>query len=168
MKRHSAPTQESRPASPPAEAPPPLPPRLASPIHPSRPPYDDESDATSLTSVGSDGAGGGDKVKAAQSFEALFNSEKLSDFLLDVNQGLYVFHAHKMIVGLKSERLAALITTSASSGGGGVSNSNTSGSLSTSVHNYISGGNNTSTFTAGNAMGDKGWLLFSLTTSLTI
>ncbi|KAK3789581.1 hypothetical protein RRG08_016259 [Elysia crispata] len=156
MKRHSAPTQESRPASPPAEAPPPLPPRLASPIHPSRPPYDDESDATSLTSVGSDGAGGGDKVKAAQSFEALFNSEKLSDFLLDVNQGLYVFHAHKMIVGLKSERLAALITTSASSGGGGVSNSNTSGSLSTSVHNYISGGNNTSTFTAGNAMGDKG------------
>ncbi|GFN98380.1 BTB/POZ domain-containing protein 17 [Plakobranchus ocellatus] len=154
MKRHSAPTPDSTSASPPP--PPSPPPRLPSPIHPSRPPHDDESDATSLTSIGSDGGGGDKRVKAAQSFEALYNSEHLSDFLLDVNQGQYVFHAHKMIVGLKSERLAALITTS--TGPGSVSNSNTSSSLSTSVNNNIKSSitmSNTSTFTAGNVGPDK-------------
>lgn len=73
---------------------------------PTRPPDDDDSDASL-----SDGS---KKVKTAQSFESLFNSEALSDIVLDINQGEYVFHAHKMIVGLKSERLAALITSVAS------------------------------------------------------
>ncbi|XP_059139653.1 BTB/POZ domain-containing protein 17-like [Physella acuta] len=72
---------------------------------PSRPPDDDDSDASL-----SDGS---KKVKTAQSFESLFNSESLSDIILDVNAGESVFHAHKMIVGLKSERLAALITSTA-------------------------------------------------------
>lgn len=73
---------------------------------PSRPPDDDDSDASL-----SDGS---KKVKTAQSFESLFNSESLSDIVLDINHGEFVFHAHKMIVGLKSERLAALITSVAS------------------------------------------------------
>ncbi|KAH9503995.1 hypothetical protein Btru_067511 [Bulinus truncatus] len=68
---------------------------------PTRPP-DDDSDASL-----SDGS---KKVKTTQSFEPLFNSESLSDIVLDVNHGEAVFHAHKTIVGLKSERLAALIT----------------------------------------------------------
>ncbi|KAK0049225.1 BTB/POZ domain-containing protein 17 [Biomphalaria pfeifferi] len=69
---------------------------------PTRPP-DDDSDASL-----SDGS---KKVKTTQSFEPLFNSESLSDIVLDVNRGEAVFHAHKTIVGLKSERLAALITS---------------------------------------------------------
>lgn len=73
---------------------------------PSRPPDDDDSDASL-----SDGS---KKVKTAQSFESLFNSESLSDITIDINGGEFVFHAHKMIVGLKSERLAALITGAAS------------------------------------------------------
>lgn len=74
--------------------------------HPSRPPdYDDRN--ASFTD-------GSKKVKTAQSFESLFNSESLSDIVLDINHGQFVFHAHKMIVGLKSERLAALITSASS------------------------------------------------------
>ena len=72
--------------------------------HPSRPPNDDESDASL-----SDGSS--KRVKTAQSFESLFNSESLSDIVIDVNGGQFVFSGHKMIVGLKSERLAALITS---------------------------------------------------------
>jgi len=77
--------------------------------HPSRPPNDDESDASLSDASLSDGSS--KRVKTAQSFESLYNSEALSDIVMDINQGQYVFHAHKMIIGLKSERLAALISS---------------------------------------------------------
>ncbi|XP_052759618.1 BTB/POZ domain-containing protein 17-like [Mya arenaria] len=50
---------------------------------------------------------GSKRVKTSQSFESLFDSETLSDITVDVNEGQYVFNAHKMILGIKSEVLAA-------------------------------------------------------------
>ncbi|KAK3089827.1 hypothetical protein FSP39_006864 [Pinctada imbricata] len=52
---------------------------------------------------------GSKKVKTAQSFESLFDSETLCDVVLDVNDGQFVFKGHKMILGMKSEILAAML-----------------------------------------------------------
>lgn len=49
---------------------------------------------------------GSKRVKTSQSFESLFDSESLSDITVNVNNGQYVFSAHKMILGLKSDVLA--------------------------------------------------------------
>ena len=50
---------------------------------------------------------GSKRVKTSQSFESLFDNETLSDITVNVNDGQLVFNAHKMILGLKSEVLAA-------------------------------------------------------------
>lgn len=53
--------------------------------------------------------GGSKKCKTSQSFESLFDSESLSDVRISINDGSYTFHGHKMIIGLKSPILAALM-----------------------------------------------------------
>lgn len=55
---------------------------------------------------------GSKKVKTSQSFESLFDNETLSDVVLNVNDGQFVFNGHKMILGMKSDTLAALINES--------------------------------------------------------
>ncbi|XP_033755715.1 BTB/POZ domain-containing protein 17-like [Pecten maximus] len=52
---------------------------------------------------------GSKKVKTSQSFESLFDNETLSDVILNVNDGQFVFNGHKMILGMKSDTLAALL-----------------------------------------------------------
>lgn len=52
---------------------------------------------------------GSKKVKTTQSFESLFDNETLSDVILNVNDGQFVFNGHKMILGMKSDTLAALL-----------------------------------------------------------
>lgn len=52
---------------------------------------------------------GSKRVKTSQSFESLFDSETLSDLAVNVNNGQFVFNAHKMILGLKSDALAAML-----------------------------------------------------------
>ncbi|XP_021341858.1 BTB/POZ domain-containing protein 17-like [Mizuhopecten yessoensis] len=52
---------------------------------------------------------GSKKVKTSQSFESLFDNETLSDVVLNVNDGQFVFNGHKMILGMKSDTLAALL-----------------------------------------------------------
>ncbi|XP_060601923.1 BTB/POZ domain-containing protein 17-like [Ruditapes philippinarum] len=52
---------------------------------------------------------GSKRVKTSTSFESLFDSETLSDLTINVNNGQHVFNAHKMIIGLKSDILAAML-----------------------------------------------------------
>ena len=52
---------------------------------------------------------GSKRVKTSQSFESLFDNETLSDVIVNVNDGEYVFYAHKMILGMKSSILAAML-----------------------------------------------------------
>ena len=52
---------------------------------------------------------GSKKVKTTQSFESLFDNETLCDVVLDVNDGQFTFKGHKMILGMKSEILAAML-----------------------------------------------------------
>jgi hypothetical protein len=49
------------------------------------------------------------KVKTTQSFEYLFDNESLSDIIIDVNNGQFVFNGHKMIIGMKSVVLATML-----------------------------------------------------------
>lgn len=49
------------------------------------------------------------KVKTSQSFESLFDNETLSDIIIDVNDGQYVFNGHKMIISMKSAVLASML-----------------------------------------------------------
>ena len=49
------------------------------------------------------------KCKTTQSFEALFDSESLSDVVLNINDGELAFNAHKMILGMKSEVFTQLL-----------------------------------------------------------
>lgn len=62
---------------------------------------------------------GSKRVKTSQSFESLFDNETLSDLIVNVNDGQFVFNSHKMILGLKSDILAAMLNelTPASSEG---------------------------------------------------
>lgn len=52
---------------------------------------------------------GSKRVKTSQSFESLFDNVTLSDVIVNVNDGEYVFSAHKMILGMKSSILAAML-----------------------------------------------------------
>ena len=52
---------------------------------------------------------GSKRVKTSQSFESLFDNETLSDVMVNINDGEYVFSAHKMILGMKSSILAAML-----------------------------------------------------------
>lgn len=52
---------------------------------------------------------GSKRVKTSTSFESLFDNETLSDLTINVNEGQFVFSGHKMILGLKSDVLAAMI-----------------------------------------------------------
>lgn len=49
------------------------------------------------------------KCKTTQSFETLFDSEALSDVVLNINEGELTFNAHKMILGMKSEVFTRLL-----------------------------------------------------------
>lgn len=62
---------------------------------------------------------GSKRVKTSTSFESLFDSETLSDLIVNVNNGQFVFNAHKMILGLKSDIFATMLNdlTPASSEG---------------------------------------------------
>ena len=62
---------------------------------------------------------GSKRVKTSQSFESLFDSDTLSDILVNVNDGQFIFNAHKMILGIKSDVLASMVNelTPASSEG---------------------------------------------------
>lgn len=57
---------------------------------------------------------GSKRVKTAQSFESLFDSETLSDVILNINDGQILFNGHKMIIGMKSEVLASLLNETGS------------------------------------------------------
>ena len=52
---------------------------------------------------------GSKRVKTSQTFESLFDNRTLSDLVVSVNDGQYVFNSHKMILGLKSDILATLL-----------------------------------------------------------
>ncbi|XP_071106291.1 BTB/POZ domain-containing protein 17-like [Haliotis cracherodii] len=73
---------------------------------PSKPPTGEAEDEASLSD-------GSKKVKTAQSFESLFDNETLSDVVLNVNNSQFIFHAHKMILGMKSDVLATLLNNMA-------------------------------------------------------
>ena len=49
------------------------------------------------------------RVKTEQTFESLFDKETHSDVTISVNSDEYVFHAHRMILEMKSEVLASLL-----------------------------------------------------------
>lgn len=49
------------------------------------------------------------KVKTTQSFESLFDNETLSDIVIDINDGQFVFNGHKMIISMKSAVLASML-----------------------------------------------------------
>ena len=49
------------------------------------------------------------RVKTEQTFESLFDKETHSDVTISVNGDECVFHAHRMILGMKSEVLAAML-----------------------------------------------------------
>lgn len=49
------------------------------------------------------------KVKTTQSFESLFDNENLSDVIVSVNDGQFVFNGHKMIISMKSAVLASML-----------------------------------------------------------
>ncbi|KAK3578209.1 hypothetical protein CHS0354_020578, partial [Potamilus streckersoni] len=66
---------------------------------PSKPPDGEETDENRTE--------GSKKVKTNQSFESLFDNETLSDVIIKINNGQYMFNAHKMILGMKSDFLAA-------------------------------------------------------------
>lgn len=55
---------------------------------------------------------GSKRVKTSQSFESLFDNKTLSDLIVNVNDGQFLFSSHKMILGLKSDILATLLSDS--------------------------------------------------------
>ncbi|KAK6187295.1 hypothetical protein SNE40_005357 [Patella caerulea] len=78
------------------------PPMLRQYPDPSKPPLGDDEQASL-----SDGCS--KKVKTSQSFESLFDNESLSDVILNLNDGHSIFHAHKMILSMKSDVLASML-----------------------------------------------------------
>lgn len=72
---------------------------------PSKPPPEDGiPDNNNLTDQGES-----KKVKTSQSFESLFDNETLSDIIINVNDGQFMFNGHKMILGMKSDILASML-----------------------------------------------------------
>ncbi|XP_076459914.1 uncharacterized protein LOC143293013 [Babylonia areolata] len=52
----------------------------------------------------------GKRVKTEQTFESLFDTETHSDVTVNVNGDEYLFHAHRMVLAMKSEVFAAMLT----------------------------------------------------------